>query len=149
MANKLLRKKLIADILLILGIALIASGLFLKFSSFQRPITNNRGSKNIFESNEIYKGKVEFEPLSYKIDKFNLVPPLDKKGKLIEIQIAGGSTSLEVAHVLDKKGLFPADIFLKLVSMFELQKRIKAGNYTFKTDADIGDILTKIIMKGG
>lgn len=156
MINRTLSKKLIADFLLGLGLVLLVSGLFIKFQPLQGINLNSSHRENISninksvdsEGTELENNIIGFKSLSQPNNNFNIYK-LKNTAKEINVHIAQGSTSLEVAHILARKKLLPADEFLKLIYMFGLEKKIKAGNYTFSTAADVSDIFAKIIIGGG
>jgi hypothetical protein len=129
-------------------VALVVSGLFLAYFPFQpSAVTNSRWKYNN-RTNEIDVDG-NFDSLSNIADDFNLVSPLAGGREQIKIQIKNGTTGLEVARILDSKGLLAAEDFLKLVYLFELEKSIKAGNYVFRSDAGVSKIFEKIIIRGG
>lgn len=69
--------------------------------------------------------------------------------KLISIVIPEGSTGRQVARILDEAGLVSYDDFIELLLLFDIETRIKAGDYTFSNDSGLVEILTRILIKGG
>lgn len=67
--------------------------------------------------------------------------------KQITIIIPEGSTGRQVASILDEEGLIPFDDFIDLLLLFDIETRIRAGEYTFNSDSGIVDVLTKILIK--
>lgn len=67
--------------------------------------------------------------------------------KPITIIIPEGSTGRQVARILDEEGLIPFDDFIKLLLLFDIETRIKAGEYTFSSENGIVDILSEILIK--
>lgn len=67
--------------------------------------------------------------------------------KLISIVIPEGSTGRQVARILDEAGLVSYDDFIELLLLFDIETRIKAGDYTFSNDSGLVEILTRILIK--
>jgi hypothetical protein len=67
--------------------------------------------------------------------------------EFVKIDIPEGVSSFRVASILESAGLIDANEFLNLIKYFEIEKRIKAGNYTFNKNDNIMDILSRILLK--
>ncbi|ACL70409.1 aminodeoxychorismate lyase [Halothermothrix orenii] len=126
------RKTIISDLIIIAGVILVGSGIFLVFAE---------------DSTAAYPS-----PAIYDIDSFDLTHreleyKFEEKPEFVEVKIPRGATGLEVARILADKGLGESQEFLKYINLFRLESRIKAGEYTFAKKEGILNILSKIIIK--
>lgn len=130
MPGKYYLKRLVPEVALALGIALIIIGIFLLFQSGER-------------SEGVKVARINQSPEEFSLEYFHLYPQLEE----VKIVIPNGSSGLTVANILEERGLIKAEDFRKLISLFQFQGRIKAGEFSFRSDASIADILSKIVLR--
>ncbi|MDI3546948.1 MAG: hypothetical protein PWR10_600 [Halanaerobiales bacterium] len=130
MPGKNYLKRLVPEVALALGIALIIIGIFLLFQSGER-----------LEGVKV--ARINQSPEEFSLEYFHLYPQLED----VKIVIPNGSSGLTVANILEERGLIKAEDFRKLISLFQFQGRIKAGEFSFRSDASIADILSKIVLR--
>lgn len=130
MPGKNYLKRLVPEVALALGIALIIIGIFLLFQSGER-------------SEGVKVARINQSPEEFSLEYFHLYPQLEE----VKIVIPNGSSGLTVANILEERGLIKAEDFRKLFSLFQFQGRIKAGEFSFRSDASLADILSKIVLR--
>ena len=134
--NKTLGKGLLLDLILIVGILLLVFGGLVYYQ-------NNVNT--IYTSNSDYVNtgsKVDYDDLNrINLEKKQLI---EQKNIFVEITIPEGVSSFEVAQILEENNIIQADEFLGLVEMFDLEKKIKAGNYYLKRKTSLVDLIKKI-----
>ena len=140
MLNKIVKLKekipeqLIYDILLITSLVLIFSGMFFFL----------QGKENEVQTSEFTAYQIEDYTLDYqalKNEEGGEVP------KQVKVKIPEGSTTLEIAYILERKEVMSASEFLEFVDLFSIEKRIKAGEYYFKENITTGELFSKILIE--
>ncbi|MFW6007580.1 MAG: hypothetical protein ACOCQ5_06265 [Halanaerobiales bacterium] len=128
--TKLLIKNIFLDILLIIGILLVIFGGYILYQEQIKSEVTADKNYNI----------------TYDQDRLNLdYVSIEEDQEYIEIEIPEGVSSFTVAQILGENDLIEEEDFLKLVDMFSLEKRIKAGTYTFSEEASFTEIIETIM----
>ena len=120
---------LINNISLGLGLALLIIGIFF----LKQPIKDNT---QVVRSNlDISSLELEYNRLSSVVDEE------------VIINIPNGSSGLTVANILEDKGIMSAVEFIKYLDLFNIENKIKAGQYKFNNQDTSADILNRISIK--
>ncbi|MFW6409459.1 MAG: hypothetical protein ACOCZR_00330 [Halanaerobiales bacterium] len=128
-------KSILWDTLIVLGLLLLLLGGLMINDLF--PAGNNREPATDGEIAGITLNDSKIELL----DDY----PLPETGRKIELTIPEGYTALQTAALLDDKDLMEEDQFMKAMVLFDIEKRIKPGEYQFNNDEKPFDILEKIM----
>ncbi len=95
--------------------------------------------------------KHDTQVVGSNLDLSSLELEYDKLSSVIEeeviINIPSGSSGLTVASILEDKGIMPAAEFKKYLDLFNIENRIKAGQYKFNNQDTFADILNRISIK--
>ncbi|MFW5991825.1 MAG: hypothetical protein ACOCQN_01375, partial [Halanaerobiaceae bacterium] len=111
--KRILINRLLYNITLGLGLAMIIIGIFLLLD--QQPVTQPEITR------------IDGSGLS--LEYSSLSP--QKDNTKITVDIPSGSSGLMVAEILEEKGLMTAAQFRKYMIMFDIEKKIKSGTYSF------------------
>ncbi len=126
-------KQIINDILVVLSVILILAGIYIQVFSNSH--------------NEIRQ-----QPVVYQLDDYSFDYQKIEQGEGgrekedVNLIIAEGSSTLEIAYQLEEKGLISASDFLRFVELFPIERRIKAGEYTFSKQIETGELLSEILL---
>ncbi len=132
--------RLLYDLIFCTGFILIVLGLFL--------LVNFTNANEEFSGERDYsltagRSKVYTQQLKQSIDNWQGAP---EDGE-IKVIIPPGSTGIMIAKLLEEKGLMESEDFQKLMTLFEIERRLKAGEYTFHREDSQIDVLDKILVK--
>jgi len=128
-------EQLLYDILLVLALILIFVGL----SGFLKEDIN---------SNQKYNSLV-YRIGDYSLDYQGLETTVKKEDdtNYVQFEIPEGSTTLEVAYLLEKNNIISVSGFLRFVDLFSIEKRIKAGEYHIQENVNPGELFSKILIE--
>ena len=70
----------------------------------------------------------------------------DEKTKVV---IKSGLSSSKIADILSEKGIVEKERFIRTLIIFDAEKKLSSGVYSFNKDADILDVFSKILVGGG
>ena len=112
-----------------LGLALLIIGIFLISQPIKQDI-------QVVGSNlDVSSLKLEYNRLS-SVNEEEVI-----------ITIPKGSSGLMVANILEDEGIMPAEEFKKYLDLFNIENKIKAGQYKFNNQDTFADILNRISIK--
>ncbi len=130
--------RIMYDLILSIGVILLVFGiLMINTSDMERK--PEESSLPVTAELQVATHEILYQELSNQ-----LTVPKDEE---INVVIPPGSTGIMIASVLEKKGLMEAKDFHKLMVLFGIERRLKAGEYTFSSEDSPIDVLDKILLK--
>jgi hypothetical protein len=151
-------KSILFDIIVVIGIILIIFGFSQMRTGDVGPL-DNPGQSTTNLSTDSLTGKADnitYNDSFYTVPSLSLIkseaellnmdyPHLKMKDKKITINIPSGVSTMEVANILEEKGLVERETFLQAIRIFDLETKIKSGSFLFTTEDDIINVLAKIL----
>ncbi|MFW6386438.1 MAG: hypothetical protein ACOCZM_00565 [Bacillota bacterium] len=119
-------KQLAGDILLALGVLFLVSGIFLVFQ---------------FQTSRNYQE----QEVSFSREDFTLEYP--RPAGDVAVEIPEGSSTLEVAELLEDAGVVDGERFLDFIAYLDIEKSIRSGRFTFSTEDELDEVLQKITVR--
>ncbi len=71
----------------------------------------------------------------------------NKEKEKVEVVIKSGFSGNKIADILSEKGVINRDDFIRALIIFNAERKLNSGVYTFEKNADLLDVFSKILAR--